>query len=183
MKITIFAMEIVNNGKTAVQEVNIETTSGKLNELRRKLTEEHKAEIIYFQFKHKASKVEIREAVFEKYDGKCAFTGTPLQNDWQIDHLQPVIRYVDGSARFPNESLENLVPAQKIVNHYKGNWHLQEFRVMMRTLHKRLEKLPKNPKVEKSVKRKKYLLEVASYFGITPQRPFKGKFYFETINK
>jgi len=32
MKITIFAMEIVNNGKTAVQEVNIETTSGKLNE-------------------------------------------------------------------------------------------------------------------------------------------------------
>jgi hypothetical protein len=53
MKITIFAMEIVNNGKTVVQEVNIETTSGKLNELRRKLTEEHKAETIYFQYKHK----------------------------------------------------------------------------------------------------------------------------------
>ncbi|MCF8218757.1 MAG: hypothetical protein K9J21_07220 [Bacteroidales bacterium] len=56
-----------------------------------------------------------------------------------------------------------------------------EYRERVLTLHKRLAALPKNPKVEKSIKRKQYLLKVASYFEITENKPFIGVFYFETI--
>jgi len=51
--------------------------------------------------------------------------------------------------------------------------------VVFRGLHERLKKLPKNPKAEKSIKRKKYLLKVAEFFDIKPDKPFNGKFYFE----
>jgi len=59
---------------------------------------------------------------------------------------------------------------------------LETFRTwFLSGLHTRLKKLPKNPKVEKSIKHKRYLLEVASLFGISEDRPFSGKFYFETL--
>jgi hypothetical protein len=54
------------------------------------------------------------------------------------------------------------------------NWYLGG-------LHERLKNLPKNPKTEKSHKKKAYLLEVASLFGISEDTPFSGKFYFETL--
>ena len=28
-----------------------------------------------------------RERIFKKYDGLCAYTGKPLEKDWQIDHV------------------------------------------------------------------------------------------------
>jgi hypothetical protein len=53
MKITIFAMEIVNNGKTAVQEVNIETMKKDLPKLRQELIKKHDCETIFFKYKEK----------------------------------------------------------------------------------------------------------------------------------
>ena len=44
-----------------------------------------------------------------------------------------------------------------------------------------LKKLPKNPKTEKSIKRKAYLLKVANFFDISIDKPFSGKFYFESV--
>lgn len=29
-----------------------------------------------------------REKVYSKFDGKCAYSGTPLESDWQIDHME-----------------------------------------------------------------------------------------------
>ena len=29
-----------------------------------------------------------REKVYNKFNGKCAYTGTPLESDWQIDHME-----------------------------------------------------------------------------------------------
>jgi hypothetical protein len=181
MKITIFAMEIVNNGSTCVEQVNIEIMKKDLPKLRQELIKKHDCETIFFKYKHKATKAEMREYVYEMYNGRCAYSGTELLSDWQIDHIEPILR----GRRFAGgkDTLENMLPAQKIINHYKGNLELWHFRQWIETLHIRLAKLPKNPKIEKSKKRKKYLLEVASFFGITPAQPFKGKFYFETINK
>ena len=42
---------------------------------------------------------------------------------------------------------------------------------------------PKKPRTEESRKRKEYLGKVAEIFGITPEKPFDGIFYFERIKE
>ena len=126
-----------------------------------------------------------REKIKQKFDGLCAYSGTPLKDDWQVDHVKPLVRnWFDGTTMFPEAHCdENLVPCQKIINHYKGSLDLETFRTWyLAGLHERLKKLPKNPKVEKSQKKKAYLFEVASLFGISEDTPYSGKFYFETLS-
>lgn len=125
-----------------------------------------------------------REIIRNKYGGKCAYTGTDLKDDWQVDHIIPVRRNLFGTGALgeDNHSIENMVPCQRIVNHYKHSLLLEEFRTwLLGGLHERLKTLPKNPKTEKSAKRKAYMLEVAGLFGITPEKPFSGIFFFETL--
>lgn len=122
-----------------------------------------------------------REVIYAKYNGRCAYTGTELKGDWQVDHIQPIIRLIDkGMYHDDRHVIGNMVPAQKIVNHYKGGLDLETFRDWyMGGLHERLRRLPVNPRSEKSIKRKAYLLEIAGLFGITADKRFEGKFYFE----
>jgi 5-methylcytosine-specific restriction endonuclease McrA len=126
-----------------------------------------------------------REQIFNKFNGLCAYSGIPLEADWQIDHIKPKIMYQIGSYPYegnPN-NIDNLVPCQRIINHYKRALPIDTFRTwFLGELHLRLKKLPKNPKVNKSIKHKEYLLKVASYFDITVDKPFSGIFYFEKIN-
>lgn len=125
-----------------------------------------------------------REQIKNKFGGKCAYSGTPLEDDWQCDHVEPVVRnWWDGTCRFPeNHNMDNLVPCQRVINKYKGSLSLETFRTwFMAGLHERLAKLPKNPRTEKSIKKIQYLRKVAGYFGITEDKPFSGKFYFEEI--
>ncbi len=131
----------------------------------------------------------LRQLVYDKFGGRCAYTGQPLDEKWQVDHVSPkrcwrfLIRNEDGSMMHnPNEE-SNLFPAIRIINHYKREKDLEDFRRYMLTFHERIAKLPKKTRVEKTTKRKAYMLEVASLFGITPDTPFSGKFYFETINQ
>jgi hypothetical protein len=126
-----------------------------------------------------------KEIIKQKFDGKCAYTGTDLLPDWQVDHMQPVIRnwWTNTAMLENNHNIENMFPCQKIVNHYKGSLDLETFRKwLLGGLHERLKKLPKNPKVERSIKKKAYLLEVARLFDIQPNKPFSGVFYFETLH-
>ena len=55
--------------------------------------------------------------------------------------------------------------------------------MVLGNLHLKLQKLPKNPRTEKSKKRIAYMRKIASYFGIAETKPFSGIFYYETINK
>ena len=125
-----------------------------------------------------------RELIRQKYGGKCAYTGTELLADWQVDHVEPVRRnWWDNTACVErNHNLDNMVPCQKIVNHYKHSQGLSMFRYFMMDFHNRLKKYPKNPQVAKSIKRKAYMMEIAELFGIAPDNPFTGKFYFEQFN-
>ena len=126
-----------------------------------------------------------REIIKQKFGGKCAYTGTELKDDWQVDHVEPLIRNWWGNTAMNGKAhnIENMFPVQKIVNHYKGSLDLETFRTWyLGGLHERLKKLPKNPKVEKSIKRKTYLFEVAQLFGIKTDKPFSGRFYFETLS-
>jgi len=126
-----------------------------------------------------------REQIKNKFGGKCAYTGTDLKEDWQVEHIIPLVRnWWTNTAMFPNaHKIDNMVPVQKIVNHYKGSLDLETFRNwFLGKLHERLKKVPKNPKVEKSKKKKEYILEVARLFDISEDKPFSGRFYFETIS-
>lgn len=122
-----------------------------------------------------------RQKIFELYSGLCAYTGKPLGDDWQIDHMEPIF-YCNMHQRDPNLP-ENLVPALRIVNHYKRDKDLEGFRKYMLTFHLRLNKLPKNPYADKPVKRKEYMMKVADAFGIEVDKPFCGIFYFETLKQ
>lgn len=125
--------------------------------------------------------VKLRQKIFEKYDGLCAYSGTLLEDDWQVDHVIPVKLFQMGYPGDPN-NIENLMPVQRIINHYKRGLTLEKFKSWyLGGLHKRLKKLPENPRVEKSIRHKEYLLEVAELFGIKSNKPFCGELYFEQL--
>ena len=125
-----------------------------------------------------------REFIKNKFGGLCAYSGTELSEDWQVDHVEPVRRnwYDSNVLNSHNHNLDNMFPTKKIINHYKHSMNLKQFREFMQDFHIRIAKLPKNPRTEKSVKRKAYMLEIARLFDITPDKPFSGKFYFETLH-
>ena len=119
-----------------------------------------------------------REKVKIKYGGKCAYSGTILDDDWQVDHLIPKIKFKRNQAKGNPNDIENLVPVQGIINHYKRGLSLSEFRNWyLGGLHKRLKKLPKHPRTDKSKKHKAYMLKVAGYFNITEDKPFNKEFW------
>lgn len=124
----------------------------------------------------------VRQSVFEKYSGLCAYTGKPLGDDWQVDHVNS--KHLCNYFGF-NEvnNMENLLPACRIINHYKRDFDLERFRTYMMTFHLRFAKLPKTTRTPKTQRRKEYMMKVAELFGITVDNPFGGKFYFETLTK
>ena len=125
-----------------------------------------------------------REIIYNKFNGRCAYSGTKLKDDWQIDHIKPRFHYEIGFEQGNPDNIDNLVPVQKLINHYKRALQLEKFRnEWLGKLHLRLAKLPKNPRTEKSKKRKKYLLQIAEYFNISVDKPFNKTFYFETLKK
>lgn len=127
-----------------------------------------------------------RQQVFLKFGGLCAYTGKPLDlHTWQVDHICPQRHYkwFQPSTVGSCHDIENLLPALRIINHYKRALDLEGFRHYILTLHTRLKKLPKKTVVPATARRKAYLLEVAELFGVTEDKPFSGVFYFETLNK
>ena len=181
----------------------------------------------------------LRQQVYDKFGGKCAYTGKALGEDWQIDHITSKNRskYMNCYINYPNfdvNDFSNLFPALRIVNHYKRELDLEGFRINMLSFHKRLSKLPnifldikriilqktkrlniysvflritkfgplvsikldlrnmlsfhkrlsklpKNTIVKRTMDRKRYMYAIADAFDITSEKPFSGKFYFETL--
>jgi len=129
-----------------------------------------------------------RKIIFNKFNGLCAYTGKMLGHDWQVDHIQPCKhtwgekeKRVNPNVIIGTHKIDNLFPAIKIINHYKRDSSLEEFRKSMMTFHLRLKKLPKNTIVQRTKKRIIYMNTIADLFDITIDKPFNGKFYFETI--
>ncbi len=76
----------------------------------------------------KAIPKKIRQQVYEKYDGHCAYCGIKLEmKDMQVDHIDPVHRaYYDH--REVDESIDNYNPACRACNFYKSTYDLETFR-------------------------------------------------------
>ncbi|HZK68773.1 MAG TPA: hypothetical protein VFC36_04155 [Paludibacter sp.] len=137
-----------------------------------------------------------RQKVHAKHNGLCAYTGRPLEHDWQVDHVRSknawkyyiagecaqMKSYEQRDARLKEvDNIENLLPALRIVNHYKRSLDLEGFRDYMLTFHLRLQKLPKTTNREKTKERIIYMNKIAELFGIEIDKPFDGKFYFERM--
>jgi hypothetical protein len=109
-----------------------------------------------------------REAVYNKYDGHCAYCGKELEpKGWQLDHLIPVQR--ERFKKYSEEEIEcfeNYVPSCRRCNHYKRAHSLEVFR-------KYIEEIPAK------LYRDNYIYKVGLDYGLVEAHEHKVKFYFE----
>ena len=111
------------------------------------------------------TKKEQRVAVWQKYNGHCAYCGREITfQEMQVDHIFPKCSNVPDV-----ESLSNKNPSCRSCNHYKRAYLPEDFRKMMKTLHERVMKI--------------YIAKVAQDYGIITITPFDGVFYFEKCNQ
>ena len=108
-----------------------------------------------------------RLQVHSKYDGHCAYCGKVIAyKDMQVDHICPQRLYSDKEVA---DRIENLNPSCRRCNHYKRTASVELFREMLKTLHKRTQKI--------------YICKVAEDYGIIRIEPWDGKFYFERVSE
>lgn len=118
--------------------------------------------------KRKTISKKTRVAVYNKYDGHCAYCGKKIEyKEMQVDHLIPVQR--EQFKKYSEEEIEcfrNYVPACRRCNHYKRAHSLEVFR-------KLIEEIPAK------LYRDNYIYKVGLDYGLIEERPRKIKFYFE----
>jgi CRISPR/Cas system Type II protein with McrA/HNH and RuvC-like nuclease domain len=101
-----------------------------------------------------------RRRVYDKTSGHCAYCGCELRiEDMQIDHVVPLH---NGGRDAP----DNMLPACRSCNHYKGGNYLETFR-------RYVEKMPQ------TLQRDSVTYRNAVRFGLVEPKPRKIKFYFE----
>lgn len=122
--------------------------------------------------KRKSLSPKVREAVYYKYDGHCAYCGKKLViKDFQVDHIIPIQRERFG--KYTQEQLEcfeNYMPACRRCNHYKRAHSLEVFR-------KYIEEIPKK------LRDSNYIYKVGLDYGLIEEHPKKIEFYFEYIER
>ncbi|GHU51689.1 HNH endonuclease [Clostridia bacterium] len=101
-----------------------------------------------------------RHRILKKTNGHCAYCGCELMyEDMQIDHVVPISC---GGADADN----NMLPACRSCNHYKGGSQIDTFR-------RYVEKMPS------TLDRDSVTYRNAVRFGLVVPRPHKVTFYFE----
>ena len=72
----------------------------------------------------------VREKVFKKYNGCCAYCGVLLKDRFTIDHLIPKRRY-NTNKEHGKDEISNYMPCCHSCNSLKCNLELEEFRGMI----------------------------------------------------
>lgn len=133
----------------------------------------------------------IRTQIFNKYNGKCAYCGDPLQKGWHVDEMEPVRRSVeykkdDKGNRIWDEvkqkyktyvwlshperlTIENQNPSCPSCNINKHSLSLEEFRNLINGFMKHLNEVNTQYKIAKR-------------YGLIQETNIEVKFYFETIS-
>ena len=85
---------------------------------------------------------ELRRQVYEKYDGHCAYCGCIITpKEMQVDHLESQYRAERRGEEVDN-SIDNLMPACRMCNFYKGTRSVEQFRgTLMGTLLQNLKSM------------------------------------------
>ncbi len=114
--------------------------------------------------KRKPIPKKVREAVYRKYGGRCAYCGEKIDiKDMQVDHLIPF--YKDGE-----ESIDNYMPACRQCNFYKSTFTLEGFRRNLELIPHRLHE-------------QMFIFRLAEKYGRLTTERVAIKFYFETVGK
>ena len=111
-----------------------------------------------------------RQAVYQKYNGHCAYCGKVIEyKEMQVDHYIPIGGYRNLLNVLPDsdprKSKDNLMPSCRRCNHYKRAWHPEFFRQLILKLSDKLAK--------------QYLYKVAIDYKLVTLAKWDGKFYFE----
>lgn len=107
----------------------------------------------------------MRETVWQKYGGRCAYCGRKIKLcDMQVDHFLPLRAW--GIEDAGADDLANLMPACRMCNHYKRANSLETFRRYIAEIPRKL--------------RENYIYKIGVVYGnvIEAEKPIE--FYFET---
>lgn len=100
-----------------------------------------------------------RESIHAKYSGHCSYCGETITlKEMQIDHIVPKLK---GGG----DELDNLNPACRACNFYKGSETIEQFKEMLSTIPARLEKL--------------FIFRLAVKYGLISINKKEIKFYYE----
>lgn len=95
--------------------------------------------------KRKRIPKKIREAVYNKYKGHCAYCGCHIDyKDMQVDHIKSVYKYTDAANQMTEDEINeisNLIPSCRKCNFYKGTLDIEQFREKINTIPERLESM------------------------------------------
>ena len=106
----------------------------------------------------------VREAVYQKYNGHCAYCGREIAyKDMQVDHFYPLRAW--GIEDAGTDDISNLMPSCRMCNHYKRANSLETFRRYIKEIPRKL--------------RQNYIYKVGSVYGNVEEHEKPIKFYFE----
>lgn len=106
----------------------------------------------------------VREAVYEKYDGHCAYCGRAIAyKDMQVDHFLPLRAW--GIEDSGTNDISNLMPSCRMCNHYKRANSLEVFRRYIQEIPKKL--------------RESYIYKIGVVYGNVIENETPILFYFE----
>lgn len=112
----------------------------------------------------------LRQQVFDKYNGHCAYSGCELtMKTMQVDHIESVFNAEYWDRKEVDNSIDNLMPACRQCNFYKGTYSLEVFRNQMKSLMERV--------------RKPFIFRLAEKYGMVRELNWNGKFFFEDMGK
>lgn len=125
-----------------------------------------------------------REIIFNKYGGKCAYCGEPLQKGWHIDELKPIrrnynedydynkrkwIRKNTGCLHPERLTMQNQMPSCASCNINKHSGSLEDFRKLISGFMHHLNNISTQYKIAKR-------------YGLIKEEIKPIVFYFETFN-
>ncbi len=114
------------------------------------------------------TKKEIRQLIYNKYGGKCAYCGQDLPNKWHIDHFLPVVRnWWENTYNNPeNNNIDNYMPSCPSCNILKSSFGIEMFRKGIQGYINSLTQYSTQYKMAKK-------------FGLVQETGIEVKFYFE----
>ena len=120
------------------------------------------------------TRVQERQYIFDKYNGKCAYCGCSLTKGWHVDHIEPIRRdYNTGSNTCMNpelDILENKNPSCPSCNINKHSMSLEDYRFTI------------NGYVN-SMNLRMTQYKMAKKYGLVKETGIEVIFYFEKLKK
>ena len=127
------------------------------------------------------TKKEEREYLFDKYDGKCAYCGDPLEKGWHADHIEAVKRNhawcretrkwkFKGLSKPELDILDNKNPSCPSCNINKHDMTIEEFRKQIK-------------RFVSSLNLRSTQYKIAKRYGLVKETEIEVVFYFEKFEK